>query len=224
MTDVDRSAAEEVAAEIDRKVGRGSAFAALLDITDTAGVDALIENLHAEHGAISAVVNNAYPRNKNFGRRLEDVTYDDFCENLSLHLGGYFLVSQRFARYLVAHGSGNIVNMASIYGVIPPRFELYEGTKMTVAVEYAAIKSAVIHLTRYFAEYYKGTGLRCNAIAPGGILDRQPEVFLERYRKHCGGKGMLDPQDVAGTLVFLLSDASQAITGQTVIVDDGFTL
>ena len=224
VTDVDLAAAENVAAGIVRDAGAGSALAARLDITDTAGIDALIATLHSEHGPIGAVVNNAYPRNKNFGRRLEDVTYADFCENLSLHLGGYFLVSQRFAGYFVGQGSGNIVNMASIYGVIPPRFELYEGTKMTVAVEYAAIKSAVIHLTRYFAEYYKAAGIRCNAIAPGGILDRQPEVFLDRYKKHCGTKGMLNPADVAGTLLFLLSDASLAMNGQTIVVDDGFTL
>lgn len=222
VADIDPAAAESVAAQI---VAAGaSCEAAALDITDASAVDGLIASLDSRHGQIDAVVNNAYPRNKNFGRLLEDVTYTDFCENVSMHLGGYFLVAQRFAEYFRRRGGGNIVNMASIYGVIPPRFALYEGTPMTVAVEYAAIKSAVIHLTRYFAEYYKASGVRCNAIAPGGIRDRQPEVFLQRYRAHCGTKGMLDPKDIAGPLVFLLSDSGRYVNGQTLIVDDGFTL
>lgn len=222
VADVDIGAAQRTAETI-RATG-ASAEAAFLDITDSAGIDRLIADLAARHGRIDAVVNNAYPKNKNFGRVLEDVTYEDFCDNVGMHLGGYFLVAQRFAEWFRRRGDGNIVNMASVYGLIPPRFELYEGTTMTVAVEYAAIKSAVIHLTRYFAQYYKAAGIRCNAIAPGGILDRQPAVFLARYREHCGATGMLDPKDVAGTLLFLLSDAARSISGQTIVVDDGFTL
>jgi len=91
-------------------------------------------------------------------------------------------------------------------------------------VEYAAIKSSVIHLTRYFAQYFKRDGIRCNSLSPGGILDKQPESFLESYKSFCGTKGMLDSQDVIGTLLFLLSDASKYITGQNLVIDDGFSL
>jgi len=212
------------------KVARGleaeglQAVAALLDITDQKSIAAMIADVDASCGRIHAVVNNAYPRNANYGRKLEDVTYADFCENVGLHAGGYFLVSQCFAEYFKARGGGNIVNMASIYGVIPPKFEVYDDTQMTMPVEYAAIKSAILHLTRYFAQYFKSDGVRVNALSPGGILDRQPAAFLQSYREHCGTKGMLDPDDMIGALVFLLSDASRYVTGQNLIVDDGFTL
>jgi NAD(P)-dependent dehydrogenase (short-subunit alcohol dehydrogenase family) len=222
VADLDTATAEQVAAEINAAGRR--AEAAKLDITSADSVDGLIASLHARHGRIDAVVNNAYPRNKNWGRKLEEVNYADFCENVSMHLGGYFLVAQRFALYFRAHGGGNIVNMASIYGTLAPRFEIYADTAMTMPVEYAAIKSAVIQLTRYFAQYFKADGIRCNAISPGGILDQQPEAFLKRYHSHCGAKGMLDAQDIAGTLVFLLSDASRYMTGQNLVVDDGFCL
>lgn len=222
VADVDRIAAERVAEEITATGGR--AEAATLDITDTASIDDLIAAVDVRHGRIDAVVNNAYPRNKNWGRRLEEVTYADFCENISLHLGGYFLVAQRFALYFRAHGGGNIVNMASIYGTLAPRFEIYDNTTMTVSVEYAAIKSSIIQLTRYFAQYFKAVGVRCNALSPGGILDQQPESFLKQYNSHCGKKGMLDAQDIVGALVFLLSDDSRYLTGQNLIVDDGFCL
>jgi NAD(P)-dependent dehydrogenase (short-subunit alcohol dehydrogenase family) len=222
VADLDMDAAERVTAEINAAGHR--AEAAKLDITSADSVDGLIASLHARHGCIDAVVNNAYPRNKNWGRKLEEVSYADFCENMSMHLGGYFLVAQRFALYFRAHGGGNIINMASIYGTLAPRFEIYAGTAMTMPVEYAAIKSAVIQLTRYFAQYFKADGIRCNAISPGGILDRQPDAFLKRYNSHCGKKGMLDAQDIAGVLLFLLSDASRYMTGQDLIVDDGFCL
>jgi len=187
-------------------------------------VDGLIETLDGKYGRIDAVVNNAYPRNANFGRQFEDIEYADFCENLNLHLAGYLLVAQRFSRYFGAHGGGNIVNMASVYGVIAPRFDIYKGTKMTNSVEYAAIKSGILQFSRYLAQYLKGKGIRVNCLSPGGILDRQPESFLEAYKSYCNQKGMLDPQDVSNSLVFLLSDASRYITGQNLIVDDGFTL
>ena len=58
----------------------------------------------------------------------------------------------------------------------------------------------------------------------GGILDQQPELFLERYRSSCNSKGMLDAQDVVGALMFLLSEQSTFITGQNIIVDDGWSL
>ena len=222
VADIDAKAAEAVAVEI---CGRGySAEAMALDVTSRDSVDALIQSLNERHGRIDAVVNNAYPRNPRYGRKLEDVEYVDFCQNVDGHLGGYFLVSQRFAVYFRARGHGNIVNMGSVYGSIAPRFGVYADTQMTMPVEYAAIKSGVIHLTRYFAQYFKSAGIRCNSLSPGGILDGQPTEFLDRYGSYCGSKGMLEGGDIAGALIFLLSDASRYMTGQNLIVDDGFAL
>ena len=223
VADIDAARAAAVATAIDVAFpGRALPYA--VDITDQAAVDALIVGVHGSLGRIDAVVNNAYPRNAAYGRRVEDVTYSDFCENLGLHVGGYFLIAQRFALHFARNGGGNIVNMASIYGVIAPRFEVYEGTPMTMPVEYAAIKAGVIHLTRYLAQYYKSLGIRVNSMSPGGILDRQPASFLERYSSYSGTKGMLDPTDLVGTLAYLLSDESRFMTGQNLVVDDGFSL
>jgi NAD(P)-dependent dehydrogenase (short-subunit alcohol dehydrogenase family) len=202
----------------------GRAVAEVLDITDKASVLQLIDRLSQRYGRIDALVNNAYPRNSNYGRKLEEVTYEDFCENVGLHLGGYFLVAQQFGLLFREQGGGNIVNMASIYGAMAPRFEIYEGTPMTMPVEYAAIKAGVIQLTLYFAKYFMASGVRVNTLSPGGILDNQPESFLKAYNKHCGTKGMLNCRDVIKPLMFLLSDASKHITGQNLIIDDGFSL
>lgn len=222
VADHDIEAATRVANEI-IKTGK-RAEPSPVDITDPASVDALLISLHERHGCIDAVVNNAYPRNRNYGRVLESVAYADFCENVSMHLGGYFLVAQKFALYFRCHGAGNIINMSSIYGSIAPRFEIYEGTSMTMPVEYAAIKAAINHLTRYFAQYFKKDGIRVNSLSPGGIWDRQPQPFVESYNAKCAKQGMLGSRDISGTLLFLLSDNSKAITGQDIVVDDGFSL
>lgn len=223
VADCDLEAAQRVVDDIEQQ-HPGGAVAAKLDITDKGSVDTLIVDIHDCCGRIDAVVNNAYPRNPRYGRRMEDVEYGDFCDNLGMHLGGYFLVMQRFAAYFKLEGGGNMINVSSIYGVMAPRFEVYAGTSMTMPVEYAAIKSGLLHLTRYFAQYLKGSNIRVNALSPGGILDRQPEEFLTRYRAMCADKGMLNSGDLAGSLVFLLSDLSRYIDGQNLIVDDGFSL
>lgn len=223
IADLDLQVAQRVADEITEQYP-GRAYPVIMDITDKESILGAIKNLSPEKGGIDAVVNNAYPRNAHYGRKLEDVTYDDFCMNVGMHLGGYFLVAQQFAALFHKQGRGNIVNMSSIYGVIAPRFEVYANTEMTMPVEYAAIKSGVLHLTKYFAQYMKGSGIRVNAISPGGILDQQPDAFLQKYRAMCASKGMLEKSDIVGTLLFLLSDMSLYINGQNLIVDDGFVL
>jgi len=195
-----------------------------LDITSKKSIKKMIDKISLKYGKIDALVNNAYPRNKNYGRSFFDVEYEDFQENLSLNLGGYFLTSQQTALYFQKQGYGNIINISSIYGVVAPKFEIYKNTLMTTPVEYAAIKSGLIHLTRYMAKYFKGLNIKVNTISPGGIFDNQNKLFLEEYNDKCINKGMLDKSDLKGTLVYLLSDLSEYVNGQNIIVDDGFTL
>ena len=222
--DINFSLAQQFAEKWQSQTGGGAVEAAELDITSIESVSALLKNLHVRYGKIDAVVNNAYPRNKNYGRLLEDVTYQDFCENVDSHLGGYFLIAQQFCMAFKAQGHGNLINMSSVYGSMAPRFNVYKGTSMTTPVEYAAIKSAVVHLTRYFAQYFKGHGIRVTCLSPGGILADQPVDFLDAYNAHCATKGMLVPEDVVGTLLFLLSDESRYMTGQNIFIDDGFSI
>lgn len=195
-----------------------------LDITSKDSLNTCIEYLDKKYGKIDALVNNAYPRNRNYARKFFDVEYEDFVENIGLNLGGYFTTSQQFAQYFRKQNYGNIINISSIYGVVAPKFEIYEDTPMTMPVEYAAIKSGLIHLTKYMAKYFKGMDIKVNTISPGGIFDSQPESFLHRYKNECLSKGMLDKSDLKGTLIYLLSDMSRYVNGQNIIVDDGFSL
>mgnify|MGYP000159445783 FL=1 len=205
-------------------LGNKDIIPAQIDITNKTSIELLINSLTTQYGKIDALVNSAYPRNKNYGKHFFEVEYDDFCENIGMNLGGYFLTSQLFAKYFYKQGYGNIINLASIYGVVAPRFQIYNNTSMTTAVEYVAIKSGLIHLTKYMAKYFKGKNIRVNTISLGGIEDHQPESFLKAYKEFCLNKGMLDAKDVAGTVLYLLSDLSEFVNGQNIVVDDGFTL
>lgn len=195
-----------------------------IDIRDEASIKSAFSQLRKLGALPSAVINASYPRNKNYGRMLEDVTLADFSENIAWHLGGYFALAKHACLGFQELGGGSLVNISSIYGTIAPRFEVYHGTSMTMPVEYAAIKSGIIHITRYFAQYYKKSGIRANAISPGGIRDQQPESFLSAYVAYCGTKGMLDTSDLFGAVIFLISEESRYMTGQNLIIDDGFSL
>ena len=116
------------------------------------------------------------------------------------------------------------MHVASIQGVAAPKFEHYEGTSMVSPIEYSAIKSGIISITRYLSKYCKGESIRVNCISPGGIFDNQPSVFLEKYNSACLNKGMLDASDINGTVIYLLSSMSQYVNGQNIIIDDGWIL
>jgi NAD(P)-dependent dehydrogenase (short-subunit alcohol dehydrogenase family) len=192
--------------------------------TDFNQADA-VSALFDEYPMLAGAVNCTYPRTASYGRHFFDVTLDSFNENVRLHLGAAFLFVQQAARHFQQHRQPfSLVNLASVYGVIAPRFELYQDTPMTMPVEYAAIKAAVLQLTKYVTCYVNDSAFRANAVSPGGILDHQPAAFLQKYKQQSCGKGMLDPNDLCGTIAFLLSDDSKYLQGQNLIVDDGFTL
>jgi NAD(P)-dependent dehydrogenase (short-subunit alcohol dehydrogenase family) len=224
IADINEELGSKAKEELSRELGSKNIDFVQLDITSKESLKKTIAYLNQKYTKIDALVNNAYPRNKNYGKHFFDVEYSDFCQNTNLNLGGYFLTSQQFAKYFKEQGHGNIINISSIYGVVAPKFEIYDNTTMTVPVEYAAIKSGLLHLTKYMAKYFNGMNIRVNAISPGGIFDNQPQEFLTNYKKQCLNKGMLDKSDLKGTLVYLLSDMSRYVNGQNIIVDDGFSL
>lgn len=224
VADKDPEQGERAAEKINAAYPGNRAHFHRVDINDRRSLDSLIATVSRHHDGIDALVNNAYPRNGSYGRKFEDVTREDFCENLALHVGGYFLAAQSFIEHFRKRGRGNIVNLASVYGYLAPRFDIYKDTAMTMPVEYAVIKAGILQLTRYLAVYLKNENIRVNALSPGGILDSQPQSFLAAYREFCANKGMLNGRDVSGALLFLLSDMSAYVNGHNLVVDDGFSL
>ncbi len=216
--------AAESGADVASALGPDAEFRAL-DITAEDTVEAGVREIYDEYDGIDVLVNSAYPRNENYGRAYEDVTFEDWRENLDLHLDGYFFTSHATARLMMENGhGGSIINIGSTYGVRAPDFSVYDGTDMTSPVEYAGIKGGVINLTRYVASYLGEYGIRANTLSPGGIFDDQPSRFVEAYERRTPLGRMAEPDDFKGPVVFLASDASRYVTGHNLVVDGGWTI
>lgn len=226
MVDVNEEKAKELVTRLIGETKNKNISFQKCDITNEKSVVRAVKTVIKKLGRIDALVNNAYPRNKNYGRKFEDVSYNDFCENVSTHAGGYFLMTKEVVKTMMKDKKGNVIFMGSIYGFKAPRFEIYEGTKMTMPIEYSFIKGGIINMTKYLASYLGSYNIRVNSISPGGVFNNQDDAFVKKYvEKTCSGcRKMLNPDDIVGTLMFLLSDASLHITGQNIVVDDGWTL
>jgi NAD(P)-dependent dehydrogenase (short-subunit alcohol dehydrogenase family) len=207
------------------KLLKGDFLFVKTDITSKDSILNLIKKSEEKFGGIDVLVNSAYPKGNNYGKGVLDIEYKDFCENINKHLGGYFLTSQQFAKYFLTQKKGNIINIASIYGFFLPDFKMYDGFNKSLPLEYSLIKASILQMTKYFAKYFKGK-IKVNSISPGGILnnENQTKEWRERYASYAQTKGMLDREDLNGVLLFLISDMSNYINGQNIVIDDGFTL
>jgi len=173
---------------------------------------------------IHALIHCSYPKSKTWGSSFEKLTESSLKEDLYNHLGATIILSQRIINYFWKVKGGNLILFSSIQGIQAPKFDHYKNLRMTSPIEYSAIKSGIISVTKYLAKYYKKKGIRINCISPGGIKDKQPKLFIKRYKTSCNSKGLLDSSDLNGLVLFLLSDHSKYITGQNLVIDDGWSL
>jgi NAD(P)-dependent dehydrogenase (short-subunit alcohol dehydrogenase family) len=222
LADIDIMAAEKLEEEL-RDVYGASVTAFPLDISSEDSVNKLVDELSKQAVSVDGLVNNAYPRNAAYGTIFENITMASWRENIDMHLNGYFNVSQKIARIMMQQRQGNIVSIASIYGMLGPDFSIYEGTTMTMPAEYAAIKGAIINFTRYLATYLAAYNIRVNCLSPGGIFNEQPASFVEKYKQRTPMGRMGNPEDIAGGVLFLLSNLSSYMTGQNLVIDGGWS-
>ena len=143
-----------------------------------------------------------------------------------------FRATQLVASAMKNKGSGSVVNIASMYGLVAPNPDLYEGRDYFNPIGYSLAKAALIAQTRYLAAWL-GPEVRVNALAPGAIPNNESrsenseqnkdEEFVQRLVARTLLKRVGHPLDLVGPLIFLCSDASRYMTGQTVVVDGGWT-
>jgi NAD(P)-dependent dehydrogenase (short-subunit alcohol dehydrogenase family) len=193
------------------------------DITDETSVKEAVDLVIKTYGRIDGLVNNAYPRTKDWGERFENIPYASWQKNVDMQMNTCFLFCQKVLVPMKAQGFGIIVNIASTYGVVSPDFTVYDGTEMTSPAAYTAIKGGVINFTRYIASYFGKHGVRANCVSPGGIFDSQNPVFVKNYEHKVPLKRMGKPSDIAGPVSFLLSDDAAYVTGHNLMADGGWT-
>ena len=193
------------------------------DITNVESIDNALGLVISKYSKIDGLINNAYPRTKDWGNKFEEIEINSWKNNLDWQLNSYFYITQKVLVQMELQKSGSIVNMASIYGVVGADFSVYEGTTMTMPAAYSAIKGALINFTRYLASYFGPKQIRVNAVSPGGIYDNQNELFVQNYSRKVPMRRLGTPEDISPTVAFLLSDDAKYITGQNIIIDGGWT-
>jgi NAD(P)-dependent dehydrogenase (short-subunit alcohol dehydrogenase family) len=204
---------------VERFRGRGFRCEGLVaDAADPAAAVAAVQRTLDAFGRIDILINNA---GVTWGQPAEDMPLDKWRSVLDVNLTGAFLFAQAAGREMIARGGGSIVNVASIAG-------LQAMAEVVPAAGYVASKGGLLALTRELAAQWARHGIRVNAIAPGFFPSRMTEKVLDRAqaaietRIPMGRVGR--PGELKGAAVFLASDASSYITGQTIVVDGGATV
>ncbi|MBY0518481.1 MAG: SDR family oxidoreductase [Bacteriovoracaceae bacterium] len=194
-----------------------------MDINSEHSVSTALDNIFKKFGRIDSWVNCAYPRTSDWNKSVEESGPEWFNKNTEIHLGGYYLTSRAVLERMKVQGEGSLVNFSSIYGVVGPNFNIYEGLSINNPVAYSAIKAGIINLSKYFATYYGPFNLRVNCVSPGGVFDNQDSVFVKRYSALTPMRRMAKKQEIAGSVLFLSSNAASYITGQNLLIDGGWT-
>ena len=194
------------------------------DVTSIEQIRALMESAESAFGRLGVLVNNAAVTRV---IDLFDVTADDWDEVLRVNARGSFFAMQEAARRMEASGGGSIVNMASIAA---------KGFRETSSIAYAASKGALVTMTRIAAARLGPANIRVNAVCPGmtktsmwaawvqdraAAAGRDPETVRAELAARVSLRRLNEPADVAAAVVFLASDASGTITGQSLNVDGG---
>jgi NAD(P)-dependent dehydrogenase (short-subunit alcohol dehydrogenase family) len=157
----------------------------------------------------------------------ENYSLEQFRRVMDVNVSSLFHTSQVLGELMATAGKGSIINIGSTYGVSAPNQDLYRDAqgvqRFYKGVAYPVSKSAVIMMTRFIATYWGPRGVRVNCISPGGVQNGQEEWFVQQYSSRTPLGRMAMPDDFAGALLFLASDASRYVTGQNLQVDGGWT-
>jgi len=214
ITSRDKKTLSPFAAEIEA-LGRKT-FSADLDVRDHASIQAAVAAIEGHFGKIDILVNNA---GCNIRKPALDVTWEDWNTILDTNLRGSFFVAQAVARGMAARGYGRIINIGSVTSVAG-----YAGL-----APYGASRGGVRQLTMSLADDWGKHGVTVNCLAPGWFKTNQNKVmyenaeWLEYLKDRIPVKRPGRPDDLDGAVVFLASESSRYVTGQTLLVDGGIS-
>lgn len=202
------------------------------DVTRESSVRSMMERAESDLGSIDILLNNAAGKGNSVDRyfaAMEDYDLATWREVMAVNLDSMFMVAKEVGSRMARRGRGSIIQTASIYGVVAPDQRIYAGSEylgraINTPAIYSASKAGVIGLTRYLASYWGKSGVRVNALTPGGVESGQNETFKATYSARVPLGRMARPEEMAGAVVFLASDASSYVTGHNLVVDGGFSV
>lgn len=202
------------------------------DLSNEADISRCVGEIYQHWGQIDVVVNNAASKGadlKKFFAPLEDFDLQTWKEIMSVNIDAMFLLAKHVGPKMIkGKRKGHFIQISSIYGCLAPDQRIYEGSEylgraINTPLVYSASKAAVLGLTKYLATYWGASGIRANSISPGGVESGQNSVFTKSYshRVPLGRMGKIS--DMTSALLFLVSDESEYINGQNLMVDGGLS-
>ena len=201
--------------KIQKKGGKITIFKA--DVTKEKDVENTFKHCINQFGSLDVLVNNVGISKISPSI---DMQLADWNKVVNVNLNSVFLCSKESAKYMIKQRRGKIINLASIYGLIADRFPISA---------YYASKAAIVNLTKALAIEWGRYRINVNAIAPSFFMSRMTKDFFEDFniRNYILDKTpvrrLAETKDIIGSLIFLASSASDYITGQTIVVDGGWT-
>lgn len=206
-----------------------------MDVTNENSINNVNKKLISKGIYVDILINNAAinpkveknPKNEEL-TRLENFTLDSWNKEIQVGLTGAFLCSKIFGSSMFQNKiKGNIINIASDLSVISPLQGLYkkkginDDEQPVKPITYSVIKTGLIGLTRYLATYWEGSGIRCNALSPGGIYNNQPCEFVKMLSDHIPLGRMANLDEYHAAILFLCSPSSSYMNGHNLVIDGG---
>lgn len=199
------------------------------DVTDPLGVRKVINKIVKRWGRIDVLINNAaltYSPVKEESQK-QFLPYEKYPLNLwnqaiQVGLSGSFVVSKEVISVMKKQRRGAILNIGSVYGEVAHDNRIYTKGKFG-SIAYATSKGALPNFTRELASYLAPFGIRVNLLTLGGVRKNQNAAFVKKYSARTMLGRMAEKNDFNGALVFLISDASNYMTGSNLIIDGGWT-
>lgn len=235
LTDISDASLEAARSSLSRNSDSARILIRLMDVSRSDAIKAVADELALSGHRVDILVNNAAIDPKVQGghgvletSRLESFTLEQWNLQIAVGLTGAFLCSQIFGSAMAhAKKGGVILNIASDLSVFSPDQRLYrqqglnDEMQPVKPVTYSVIKTGLIGLTRYLATYWADSGVRCNALSPGGVLTGQSEAFVRRLTSLIPLGRMANCDEYRAAVQFLCSDASAYLNGQNIVMDGG---
>jgi NAD(P)-dependent dehydrogenase (short-subunit alcohol dehydrogenase family) len=221
-----------------REFGNDNISVHRIDMYDVPALNQTLDRIVSHERSIDVLVNNAYELGPGTGFNvpegsLDGATFETWMRNLTGGIYWAALATQKLGPRMKEQRAGSIINISTMYALVAPRPQLYQGTDFINPPGYSAAKAGLLSFTRYVASFWGLHGIRANAILPGPFSNTEDigganaverdSPFLERLRSlTCMGR-IGQPHELAGALLFLASDASSYMTGQSIVIDGGWT-
>ncbi len=195
-----------------------------IDLSDENSIRDFFRNVVSKNNKIDVLINCSWPKYEYNNLSVGEIDSNAMLEDINTHLIGYFNCTRYCFMEMKKAQKGSIINLGSIYGERVPDFRIYEDTEINNVPTYSIIKSGIHMMSKYFAVLAAKYNIRVNNISPGGVYNNHSSLFVKQYSDKVPMNRMAVPEDIVEPVLFLASDGSSYVTGQTLFVDGGFTV